>query len=191
MHLQKFCEQARKDVEKMLSYDDGINQLEDMEFLVLMAKHYFCHNLAMEHIWGEYNHITKGTPKSDIPHYENVHGSYNGNTKKSYSNTLTDEQMKAWVDSMKNEDGTIGEHWSLETTTNAGKKLGMNFNEVSPMCFYVVMNKMYSDCYSVAVKYNVNTVEYYFDQAKAFIFDKDSVPIDEKLAVYYNHIMKK
>ncbi len=52
------------------------------------------------------------------------------------------------------------------------------------------MNMMYSDYYSVGVKYGVDRPEFYADLAKAFLFDKDSPAPAEKLAEYYHEVVK-
>ena len=184
MELKKFCKQAHDEIEKIMAQDDGFNQLETEDWIKLMGMHYFCQNLAMEHIWGEYRHITDGTPQSAIPHYENVH-------EKNKSKYLTDEQIKMWVNNFENEDGTTGEHWNIETTTNAGNKYGINFNEIRPIEFWLILNMKYSDMYSLAIKYNINSVEFYVDLVKCFINDKDTINYKEKLYIYYNHIAKK
>ena len=52
------------------------------------------------------------------------------------------------------------------------------------------MNMMYSDYYSVGVKYGVDRTEFYADLAKAFLFDKDGPAPSEKLAEYYHEVVK-
>ena len=78
--------------------------------------------------------------------------------------TFTPEKAEKWLLHMVNEDGTTGAHWSLK-------------------------DMMYSDYYTVAVKYGVNRPEFYADLAKAFLMDKDAKNPEGKISAYYNCIV--
>jgi len=96
---------------------------------------------------------------------------------------FTPEKAEHWLLHMKNEDGTTGGHWNI-TQTNAYKP-----QNISDYCWEAALNMIYSDYYSVAVKHGVNTVDFYVDLAKAFLFDKDAKNPKDKMAAYYNYIV--
>ena len=96
---------------------------------------------------------------------------------------FTPEKAEAWLLHMENEDGTTGAHWTLDET-NAYRPA-----EVSEYCWECAMNMMYSDYYSVAIAFNVDTPEFYADMARAFLFDKDAKSPRDKISAYYNCIV--
>lgn len=104
---------------------------------------------------------------------------------------ISESTAKKWVSYMKNEDGTVGEHWTMEQTTAVGEQHGVMWSEVSKCVWYATLNMMYSDYCKVAKKYGVDSVDFYIDMAKAFLFDEDSVPPEEKITEYYYHIVDK
>lgn len=83
-----------------------------------------------------------------------------------------------------------GEHWSIDQTTTVANKMGIKWTHITPYCFWVVMNMLYSDYSGVAIKHGTDTVEFYVDMAKAFLFDEDSIPPKKKVSEYYHHIVK-
>lgn len=101
------------------------------------------------------------------------------------------ETAMKWVSYMENEDGTVGEHWTMEQTTAVGEQYGVMWSEVSKCTWYAALNMIYSDYCKVAKKYGVDSLEYYIDMTKAFLFDKDSVAPDKKISEYYDHIVDK
>ena len=106
-----------------------------------------------------------------------------------HSTKLTQSEAEKWVTHMANDDGTMGEHWTMDQTTAVADGIGIAFDHISPWCWWVTMNMMYSDYCAVADKYGVGTVEFYADLAKAFLFDKDASGAKEKLAAYYYGIV--
>lgn len=98
---------------------------------------------------------------------------------------FTKQMALEWTEGMENEDGTHGAHWSLEQAKQVMAQRGI---ECDPLEFWVALNMMYSDYSMVAKKLNVNTIEFYACMAKAFLDDKDAV--DDKLAAYYEYIVK-
>jgi len=82
------------------------------------------------------------------------------------------------VAKMKNKDGTIGEHWSYETTTKVLDSKGYDFNACD---WYVALNMMYSDYYKTG-----RSDETYIELAYDFLADKDA-PKD-KMKRYYKAI---
>ena len=81
---------------------------------------------------------------------------------------LTEEQAKEYVAHMKNKDGSVGQHWALEQTSEYMKSHA-EYADLNPLCFYVAMNMMYSDYYKPAY-----TTDAYASMAKDFITDKDA-----------------
>jgi hypothetical protein len=61
--------------------------------------------------------------------------------KIAYGERLSEELAKVWVASMKNKDGTHGEHWSITQT----EQFNTNCDKYE---WYAVLNMMYSDYYS-------------------------------------------
>ena len=91
-----------------------------------------------------------------------------------------------WTKSMHNEDGSTGEHWSMDQTNSVLSKRGYNYD---PVEWYAVLNAMFSDYYPVAKKHGLaGSVDFYADMANAWLSDKDAVP--DKAAVYFAKIVK-
>jgi len=85
--------------------------------------------------------------------------------KYAYGKSLTEMQSKQWVSGMSNKDGTIGEHWTYEQTTEILKSNELKYN---PYDFYAVMNMIYSDYYNP--KFDTET---YLMMSKDWLDDKD------------------
>ena len=103
---------------------------------------------------------------------------------------LTDDELRAWLQHMDNADGSTGQHWTKDQTASIAAAIGVPFDHVTAEEFCAAMNMMYSDYYSVGVKYGVDRTEFYADLAKAFLFDKDGPAPSEKLAEYYHEVVK-
>nr|DAH34405.1 MAG TPA: hypothetical protein [Bacteriophage sp.] len=97
---------------------------------------------------------------------------------------------EAWCEKMENADGTTGAHWTKEQTTSVAESLGVTWDHITPWCWWVAMNMMYSDYCLVAERHGVFTAEFYGDLAKAFLWDKDAPEPKAKLAAYYCAIAK-
>lgn len=96
---------------------------------------------------------------------------------------LTMQQAGTWVNSMKNADGSVGAHWTMEQTEQFRAQRGI---DCSPVDFWVTMNMMYSDYCKAAKKNNTSTVDFFVDMAKAFLDDADARP--GKLTLYYRYV---
>lgn len=94
------------------------------------------------------------------------------------------EDLSGWAAHMKNEDGTVGAHWTTAETELYRP------SEIEPTDWNLTMNMIYSDYFGVANKYGLDIVEFYVDMAKAFLLDKDAKGPHKKLVAYYNHIAK-
>ena len=96
---------------------------------------------------------------------------------------LTIDDAEEWTHSMRNSDGSRGEHWNFEQTEQVRRQHGY---DCDPAEFYAAINMMYSDYYEIAKDFNVNSVDYYAKMAHAFLDDKDAG--EGKIAKYYECI---
>lgn len=82
-----------------------------------------------------------------------------------------DEECAKWaVSQMENEDGTIGQHWSVEETTAVAQQSGITFDTFTIWDWYYALNMIYSDYVAVIG----NTPSTYISLAKAWMSDKDA-----------------
>ena len=94
-----------------------------------------------------------------------------------YGKKLTEDMAKKWVEEMK----PVGQHWTMEETTNAMGSLGYGFDTID---FYVVANMMYND-YNDLTKEDESLA---LKLAKDWLEDVDAK--DNKLYCYWKHIIK-
>ena len=104
---------------------------------------------------------------------------------------FTSEDAMHWEEHMKNADGTVGPHWTMEQTTAVAESMGIQAPVVPRWAWGVTMNMMYSDYYDVAMEFGINRPEFYAALAKAFLMDKDGPEPEEKLCEYYKHIASR
>lgn len=97
---------------------------------------------------------------------------------------LSKADAELWTSHMKNSDGTVGAHWTLEQTQDVAKQRGVTCDKND---FWAAMNMMYSDYGKVAKMYSVDNTNFYADMAAAFLQDKDAV--DGKLVKYWVNIV--
>lgn len=94
------------------------------------------------------------------------------------------------VSKMENEDGSRGEHWSLEETTSIANQYGINLKgeKYNKYDWYVALNMIRSDYYrAVVTMTSSDHIKYFVELAKAWLNDKD---IEEgKMWYYYCYIM--
>lgn len=103
---------------------------------------------------------------------------------------FTKADAEKWAQHMRNTDGSTGAHWSMEQTTSLAESLGVSRDEVSPWCWWVAVNMMYSDYYGVASHFGVATPEFFAELARAFLLDEDGPGPKPKMAAYYCGIVK-
>lgn len=103
---------------------------------------------------------------------------------------FTEEMAHEWAKGMENEDGTMGAHWTMEQTTAVAEQMGVEFEHITPYCFWITMSMMYSDYCKTAQKHGVDRADFYADLACDFLFDVDSVSPTEKLYWYFEKIAK-
>lgn len=87
-----------------------------------------------------------------------------------YGCHFSDWLLRRALESLDNEDGTKGAHWSLEETTDVASQYGIEFVGFDKYDWCYVLNMVYSDYYG-AVPNDVST---YVKIAKKFILDKDA-----------------
>lgn len=92
-----------------------------------------------------------------------------------YGEHLNEELSHRWVSAMKNKDGTHGEHWTIEQTTQSA-------GAYCKYDWYAVLNMMYSDYYNP--KFDLST---YIELAKDWINDSDVG--EGKTLKYYLHVV--
>lgn len=133
----------------------------------------------MPEVYSQYRQ--KGYDPSKKEGWKDTHG----------SSELDKHEIKDWLDGMENEDGSMGAKWSKEETTALAKSHGIMLGDkISEEEWNLAMNMFYSDYCKTAKKYGVDRPDYYADLAKDFLMDKDSVDAKEKLAAYYENIVK-
>lgn len=82
--------------------------------------------------------------------------------------------------------------WSIEETTKVAEQYGVKFEHISNYCWWVAMNKIYSDYGKTISKYSMADVGIYVDMAKDWLFDEDSaVTPREKMLIEYKYLMKR
>ena len=82
-------------------------------------------------------------------------------------NQMTKEEAQEYVGKMKNKDGSYGEHWTYDQTTEY-MLTHPELRDLNRVCFYVAMNMMYSDYYKPT-----RTTDTYAMLAKDFLTDPD------------------
>ena len=99
---------------------------------------------------------------------------------------LSRDEAHEWVQHMEHEDGTKGEHWTCEQTTQVMRNKGYEFE---PAEWYAVMNAMHADYFKVAKMFGVDNIDFYAAIAKAWLCDEDAV--EDKARQYFEHVAKR
>ena len=117
----------------------------------------------------------------------NRHGKKERGHAESYedSEPMDMETAKRWVSRMRNKDGTMGAHWSMDQAKSMMQQHGLS---LEPVEFWVILNAMYSDYCAVAKKHHLNGSDFYVDLAKAWLEDEDAV--ENKATMYYECVVK-
>lgn len=102
-----------------------------------------------------------------------------------HKNYLDEEMADEWMHGLRNADGTTGPHWDKEQVRQLVNQRKLNMD---PLEAWVALNAVYSDYCKVAKAHNVNNIDFYVAMAKAFAEDEDAK--DDKLALYYECIVK-
>jgi hypothetical protein len=94
---------------------------------------------------------------------------YDDKLEKIYNhNSMTKEEALEYVSKMRNKDGTIGEHWTLDQVKDYMQSHS-EYSNLNLYDFYVAINMMYSDYFKPTT-----TTDTYASMAKDFIDDKDA-----------------
>lgn len=95
-----------------------------------------------------------------------------------------------WICNMVNEDGTKGAYWTKYETTEVAKNNGITFDTISEDDWYITMNMIYSDYSNIAKKYGTDSISFYVDLSKQWLWDRDTKQGKSKLMSYYYNIVK-
>lgn len=106
---------------------------------------------------------------------------------------LSHKDIENWKRHLKNQDGTMGEHFKKEQVMQSARQIGVNPEEYgNEHIFGLVMNMMYSDYCAVAKKFGLDRPDFYAELAKAFLNDKDfGGEPEEKVFLYYKCIAEQ
>lgn len=106
---------------------------------------------------------------------------------------MSHKDIEKWKKHMKNQDGTMGEHFKKDQVMQAARQIGVNPEEYgNEHIFGLVMNMMYSDYCAVAKKFGLDRPDFYAELAKAFLNDKDfGGEPEEKVFLYYKCIAEQ
>lgn len=106
---------------------------------------------------------------------------------------MSHEDIENWKRHLKNQDGTMGEHFKKDQVMQVARQIGVNPEEYgNEHIFGLVMNMMYSDYCSVAKKFGLDRPDFYAELAKAFLNDKDfGGEPEEKVFLYYKCIAEQ
>jgi hypothetical protein len=105
---------------------------------------------------------------------------------------LSHKDIENWKRHLKNQDGTMGEHFKKDQVMQAARQIGVNPEEYGEHIFPLVMNMMYSDYCAVAKKFGLDRPDFYAELAKAFLNDKDfGGEPEEKVFLYYKCIAEQ
>ena len=107
----------------------------------------------------------------------------NLNGHEAHRGRLSREEANEWVQHMEHEDGTKGEHWYYEQTTQVLKNKGYDINCAE---WYAIMNAMHADYFKVAKMFGVDNIDFYAAMAKAWLCDDDAV--EDKARQYWEHV---
>lgn len=89
---------------------------------------------------------------------------------------ITPELAKSLVEEMAITDGsdrTSGEKWTPAETNDVGTKMGINFEQIPKCEWYLILNMMYSDYYSVGRKHGLIDYQFFGELAQAWFNDVD------------------
>lgn len=101
------------------------------------------------------------------------------------------EHLKKWKQELKNENGTMGERFTMREIMPIAQQMGVRFDKFTEEEFCMVVNMLYSDMCKVwqDVLNSQNELHHYVAAAKQWLTDKDALKGSEKLAAYYYFIV--
>lgn len=99
---------------------------------------------------------------------------------------MSSRQIKRWMETLENEDGTHGPHYTKDQVEQYRRSLGITCDLME---LFAATNMMYSDYCRVLKKYGADRMEVYVELAQAFLDDKDA-GAENKLEAYYKCIVE-
>lgn len=107
---------------------------------------------------------------------------------------FNEEHARKAVMKMENEDGTRGQHWSLEETSALASQYGISLSgKFNRYDWYVALNMVYSDYYKVLLNITgSNNVKHYVEFAKALLngsgtqMTNNEILTGNRYLIYYN-----
>ena len=105
---------------------------------------------------------------------------------------MSHKDIENWKNHMKNQDGTMGEHFKKEQVMQAARQIGVNPEEYgNEHIFGLVMNMMYSDYCKTLKKYvgAEKLLECCAELARDFLEDEDGPEPSDKVMLYYHCIV--
>lgn len=104
---------------------------------------------------------------------------------------LSKTDIHKWKKTLKNYDGSMGEHYALDQILPVAHKMGVTFDDYDEKEFCIAVNMMYADYGGVLKKYISPDKELHVcvELAKAFLEDVDGPEPSEKLALYFHCIV--
>lgn len=114
--------------------------------------------------------------------------SRSGDRRGRRSAVMDEATARDWVDQMRGEDGSAGEHWTQEQIRQLQQQKKELLDYPAAEVF-AVMNMMYSDYSKVAKKFGVNNLDFYVCMTKAWIDDPDAG--ENKTANYYEWVVRE
>lgn len=112
--------------------------------------------------------------------------------KKAYGENLSKELAEEIVKSMSVTDDSSrenGQKWNMDQTSSIGAEVGVDWNKIAKINFYVVMNMMYSDFRRTAEKVEYeDDPKFYAYLAKDWLCDDDA-PSDKLFRYIFKVLM--
>ncbi len=152
------------------------NQIEEMNKMLLCGK--------VPTVKEMYEYITtvcfhrQLTDNNSVEDWKDYNNSMYNTNRFTYKTSISNDKLECWVQK-------VGQHWTKEQTTNVAKQNDIDFTEFTECEFYAIMNIAYSDFGDV-----FKDVSVYVNYSKCWLIDNDSYCPNEKLARYYEYIVK-
>lgn len=108
-----------------------------------------------------------------------------------YGKMITKELAEKWIRCMtppSTSNHKDGMRWEYDTAIELGNKVGVSWNDISKIDWWVVLNMMYSDHYESAASMSIADPMFYGHMAKDWLMDDDVA--ENKLYNYYFYVVK-
>lgn len=105
-------------------------------------------------------------------------------------NNLTRDKAEKWVKRMHGDDpSSRGEMWTYDDAKQLAEERGIPAEGQDMVDFYAALNMVYTDFCKVAKEHGVDTEAFFADLACAWLYDRDGLPPEEKMAAYYMYVI--